>query len=157
MPGTLGKDFKFYRNSDDPYDVSPTWVLVDNLKDVTRNGDLALADMSTRASNVRMQKGTLSDFSVDIQMVHDSTDANWLAFEAAYYRRLDVEILLLDGLVSVNGSRGVRFMAAVTKWTENEPLEDGGTTDITFTQSYFPTNVARRVQVTGGAVVDVTP
>jgi hypothetical protein len=156
MAGVLGKDFKFYFNSDVPYDNSPTWVEVKDVKDVTRNLEKALADFSIRGTSFRLQKGTLKDLSIDFQMVHDPTDAAWIAFEGAFYTDADVEVLFLDGPIGTAGSRGVRFMSQVTKFTGNEALEDAGLDDVTIVPSYFPTNIPRRVNVvTPGSVVDI--
>jgi len=43
MSVTRGKDFKLYRNTDSPYDNSPTWSLVTNVRDLTRNVEKAMA------------------------------------------------------------------------------------------------------------------
>ena len=71
MSVTRGKDFKLYRNTDDPYDNSPNWSLVTNVRDLTRNVEKALADASTRAADVRQQVSTMIDVSIDFQMVYD--------------------------------------------------------------------------------------
>jgi hypothetical protein len=150
-----GKDFKLYRNTDDPYDNTPTWSLVPNIKDLTRGLDKALADASTRGSTFRQQVGTLKDLTIDFEMVYDPSDTDYDAFEDAYFNDTDVEILILDGLITTAGSKGIRFMSQVSKFGVDEKLEDVGRTPVTLVPSYAPTNPPRRVHVvTPGSVVD---
>ena len=156
MSAVRGKDFKLYRNSDSPYDNSPTWVEMDNAKDVTRTLEKALADASTRASTFRQQVSTLLDLTIAWQMVYNDTDTHLQAFEDAFYDETPVEMLALDGSINTAGSRGIRFMAQISKFTINEALEDVGTVDIEVVPAYYPTNLPRRVEVnTPGSVDDV--
>lgn len=153
MSVTRGKDFKLYRNTDDPYDNSPTWSLVTNIKDLTRNVEKALADASTRVSSVRQQVSTMIDVSIDFQMVYDG-GSDVTAFEDAFWEETDIELAFLDALISVNGAKGLRGMFQVSKFTVNEALEDVGLVDVTVVPAYYPTNVARRVSSNGSTLVD---
>jgi hypothetical protein len=153
-----GKDFKLYRNVDVVYDSQPTWQLVTNVRDLTSNLEKALADASTRATSFRQQVGTLKDLNVDFQMVYTNTDVDVAAFELAFYNDSNMELLDLDGDIQTTGSRGVRFMAQVTKFTRNEALEDVGLIDVSIVVGYAPTNAPRRVHVTTpGTVTDTVP
>ena len=153
MSVTRGKDFKLYRNTDDPYDNSPSWSLVTNVKDLTRNIEKALANASTRAASVRQQVSTLIDVSIDFQMVYDG-GSDVTAFEDAFWESTDIELAFLDGLISVSGAKGLRGMFQVSKFTVNEALEDVGLVDVTVVPAYYPTNVARRVSSNGSILVD---
>lgn len=153
MSAIRGKDFKLYRNTDDPYDISPTWSLVNNVKDLTRNVEKALADASTRVSSVRQQVSTMIDVSIDFQMVYDG-GADVTAFEDAFWEETDIELAFLDALISVNGAKGLRGMFQVSKFTVNEALEDVGLVDVTVVPAYYPTNVARRVTSNGSTLSD---
>jgi hypothetical protein len=155
MSAVRGKDFKLYRNTDSPYDNSPTWVEVTNVKDLTRNIEKALADASVRGSNFRQQIGTLKELSLNFQMVYDPADAGYLQYEESFFSNTQVETLVLDGGVGTNGSRGIRFMGEVTTFTVNEALEDVGLVDVTMIVAYNSTNLARRVEISGGLVTDV--
>lgn len=155
MAVVRGKDFYLYRNTDDPYDNSPTWGLVENVRDLTRNLEKALADASIRGSTFRLQVGTLKDLSIDFQMVYDGTDTDLIAFEDAYHTDEDIEVLILDGPIGTAGSKGLRVHAQVTNFTINEALEDVGLVDVTLVPGYRPLNLPRRVQVvTPGSVQD---
>jgi len=153
MSVTRGKDFKLYRNTDEPYDNSPSWSLVTNVRDLTRNVEKALADASTRAASVRQQVSTMIDVSIDFQMVYDG-GSDVTAFEDAFWESTDIELAFLDGLISVSGAKGLRGMFQVSKFTVNEALEDVGLVDVTVVPAYYPTNVARRVSSNGSTLVD---
>jgi hypothetical protein len=155
MAVTRGKDFYLYRNADSPYDNTPTWDQVVNVRDLTRNNTPALADASIRGSTFRMQVPTLLDMSIDFQMVYDPTDADQTAFENAYYTNGLIEILDLDGPITTVGSKGIRMHAQVSKYQVNEALEDVGLIDVSLVPGYAPTNLPRRVNVAvSGSVVD---
>jgi hypothetical protein len=156
MAVVRGKDFKLYRNTDSPYDNSPTWSLVPNVRDLTRNVEKSLADASVRGSTFRQQVGTLKDLSLDFQMVYDPADADVIAYEAAFYSDANVETLILDGPIETVGSKGIRFQAQITKFTVNEALEDVGLIDVSIVVGYDSLDPARRVNVAvAGSVVDL--
>ena len=155
MAVVRGKDFKLYRNTDDPYDNSPTWSLVTNVRDLTRNREKDLADASIRGSSYHLQVATLKTFGIDFQMVYDPADTDVIAFEAAYEDDTDIEMLILDGSIDTAGSKGIRFQGQVSKFTVNEALADVGLVDVSIVPGYTPTNLPRRVSVvTPGTVTD---
>jgi len=153
MPITRGKDFKLYRNTDSPYDNSPTWSLVTNVRDLTRNLDSNLADASTRASTFQMQVSTLKTLSIDFQMVYDG-GADLLAFEEAYFTNANIELAILDDVIATTGARGIRSMFQVSKFTVNEAMGDVGLVDVTVVPAYYPTNQPRRVSSNGTILSD---
>lgn len=155
MAVVRGKDFYLYRNVDDPYDDSPTWSHVVNVRDLTRNNTPALADASIRGSTFRLQVPTLKEMSLDFQMVYDPEDLDVAAFDEAFYADGLVEILDLDGPIGTAGSKGIRMHALVSNFTVNEALEDVGMIDISLVPGYTPDNPPRRVVVvTPGSVTD---
>jgi hypothetical protein len=154
MPVTRGKDFVLYYNTGESY-VTPTWVEVKNVRDLTRNLESALADASVRGSVFRLQVPTLKDFSLEFQMVYDPEDDAFNDFEDAYFEDEEVEFLVLDGPIGTEGSRGIRFEGLISNFTNNEALEDVGLTDVTVVPGYVPENPPRRVSVvTAGTVTD---
>lgn len=154
MAVVRGKDFKLYRNTDDPYDNSPTWSLVENIRDLTRNREKDLADASIRGSTYRLQVATIKSFSIDFQMVYDGADTDVIAFEDAYESDADVELLILDGPIGTAGSKGIRFMGQVSTFTVNEALADVGLVDVSIVPGYTPDNLPRRVVVNTPGTVD---
>lgn len=156
MGAVRGKDFKLYRNTDDPYDNTPTWSEVKNVRDLARNLDKDLADASNRGSDFHMQLATLKTLEVDFQMVTDDDDEDYAAFEEAFFDDSNVELLLLNGPIGTAGSSGIRLMAQVSGFGSNENLTDVGLTDVKVVPGYAPDNLPRRVHVvTPGSVEDV--
>lgn len=150
-----GKDFKLYRNTDDPYDSSPTWALVPNVKDLSRNLEKELADASIRGSSYKLQVTTQKNFSADFQMVYDSEDTDVQAFEDAFHDDGTVEVLFLDGPITTIGSKGLRIQGEIGKFSVTENLADVGTVDVSIVPGYTPLNLPRRVVVASpGSVVD---
>lgn len=156
MSVVLGNQFKCYINSDSPYDNSPTWVEFTNIKDLTVNGGAALADVSTRGAIYRLQDVPLLEVTVDWQSVYDAADTSLQEVEAAYHTRGYVELLFLDGSIGTTGSRGLRGMFKVSKFQENEPLEDAGTVDISVVPANYTGNIVRRVSITAPNTVTNT-
>jgi hypothetical protein len=155
MAVTRGKDFKLYRNTDEPYDSSPTWSEVTNVRDLTRSLEPALADASIRGSDFRLQVPTLKDFTIEFQMVYDPDDTHYDAMEDAFFNNDLQEFVILDGSINTAGSKGLRFQGYLSNFSVNEALEDVGLTDVSIVPGYTPDNLPRRVHVvTPGSVVN---
>lgn len=138
MALVLGLDAKLYIDDEASY-ASPTWTLVNNVKDVTLNLEKADADVSTRGSGGwRATVGTLKDASVDFTMVWDTDDAVFTQIKDAFLNNTAVNIAVMDGLIETTGSQGFRAMMIVSKFTRNEQLEEALTVDVTVKPTYFP-------------------
>lgn len=156
MGATRGKDFFLYRDTDDPYDNSPTWSHVANVRDLTRNGESDLADASIRGSTYHMQVPTLINAGIDFQMVYDGGDADQIAFQAAQISGDLIAVLDLDGDINTVGSKGLFMLAQVSKFVVNEALTDVGLVDISLVPGYAPDTLPRLVHVvTPGSVEDL--
>lgn len=157
MAAKRGRDFKLYRNTDDPYDSSPTWSEVTNVRDLSRSIEKLLANASIRGSEWVLQVATQKQLEITFQMVYDPDDTHYDAMETAFYDdaiHLE-EFLILDGPIGTVGSKGLRVHAEISNFSVNEALEDVGLTDVTLVPGYAPTNLPRRVHVvTAGSVVD---
>lgn len=160
-----GKDFKLYRDSEanDPtgYWASPTWVLINNIRDLKRNNSKTMADVSIRLTDIKQYTGTMIDYSIDFQMVYDQTDPDLQAIENAYWatsaEQKQIPFAVLDGPIGTVGSRGVRFTAEVSKFETSESLEDAGMQDVSLTPAYDPEDPPTRVVVNSpGALTVVT-
>lgn len=151
MAAVRGKDFKLYRDTEanDPYGywASPSWSLINNVKDVTRGLEKAMADASVRGSSFRQKVGTLKDLSLDFQMVYDQTDPDLAAFEVAFYDDTNIPMASLDGPIGTVGSAGIRFIAQVAKFEQDEALENVGLVNISLVPGYDPENLPTRVIV----------
>lgn len=139
-----GIDCKVYRNSG-TYS-SPTWALVNPVIEVTVNLENSAFDASNRDSNYRLQLPALTDISVDIRMHKDKADADFEALEDAAQGRTTIDLLILDGVNTLDASDGWRIQGFFTSWNESQPLEDAVTVDATF----VPAATANAVEVTTG-------
>jgi len=135
MAAKSGSEFKFYRNSG-TYG-SPNWVLVGNTRDLTINGETGEIDVTTRGNNG--WKATipgLKDGSIEFEMVWDSEDANFAAFQAAWINKTPIEVAAMSDAIDTAGSTGLRATMAVTRFSQNEPLEDAVTASVTLKPTY---------------------
>lgn len=123
----LGLDCKAYRNTGTH--ASPTWNLVDDVKDVTLNLEKGEADVTTRAnSGWRARKGTLKDGTVEFTLLHNPDRADSVTdFEAirdAWINNTAVEWAFMDGAIATAGSQGLRATMEVVNFSRGEQLEN---------------------------------
>lgn len=135
MAHVLGMDAKLYYNTGSY--ASPTWTLIDNVRDLTLNLERGDTDITTRGGGGwRQSVATLADGSVDFGMVWDNTDTVFTAIKNAFINNTVVEFLVLDGLVATSGSQGLRASMAITSFSRNEGLEDALTVDVSAKTAY---------------------
>lgn len=126
----LGLNAKLYFNS--ATYATPTWVEITLAQDVTLNGTLDEADVTTRGSaGFKETVGTLLDAGIEFKMLWKPGDAAFEKIKDAWLGRSAVEILCLDGDENVAGSEGLRASMMVTNFTRNEPLAEALTVDVT--------------------------
>ncbi|MCR4415290.1 MAG: phage tail protein, partial [Thermoguttaceae bacterium] len=131
----LGLEAKLYRNSGS-YDT-PQWAEMDNVKDVTLNLEAGEADVTTRGNGGwRATVAALKDGSIEFEIVWDTADQNVTAIQQAYMNRTAVEMAVMDGAITAQGSQGLRASFAITKFTRNEPLEEAISVSVTAKPTY---------------------
>jgi len=119
----LGLDAKIYRNSA-TYE-NPTWVEIDNVKDVTLNLSKEEADATTRANNGwKAIVATLKEGTVDFEMVWNKSDENFQALLTSFLSNTVIDFLILDGPYTSEGSEGLRASCQVFSFTRAEQLTD---------------------------------
>lgn len=133
-----GTDCKCFRNSASW--ATPTFVEVDNLRDVNISDEWLTAEFKTRGNRIVRHKRTLRNRGVTLQMEHDpataANDANFEVFTDAMYDASGdtddgvIELLFLNGDSTTTGNQGVRGEWLVTKMDEGQPLEDAQLWDI---------------------------
>lgn len=125
----LAEDAKIYINGG-TYG-SPTWQLICNVKDLTLSMENGEADVTTRCgAGFREYVPSLTDVTVDFQMIYDPSDARWEDLRAAFFDKTTEEFLVLDGAVATSGSEGLRFHAFVRSFTRNETLGEAIMSDV---------------------------
>jgi hypothetical protein len=125
----LGKNAALYRNSTGNY-ASPTWVLIDNVRDLKAPASKKEAESSIRGAGAYvLTQGTLIQLGVEFNMNYDPADAQWVALQTSFLTLVAVEMLVLDK-PSATGAQGWRASFEVMKFDEGQPLEGIVTTDV---------------------------
>lgn len=126
----LGMNAKLYRNTGSY--ASPTWNLIDQVKDVTLNMTADEADTTTRASGGWASSlPTTRKIEVSFQMLAKTGDEDISAIQSAFFNNTDLEIAALSGPVTDSDSKGVRFTGRVYTFSRNEAIADAQTFDVT--------------------------
>lgn len=109
--------------------ASPTWAVVENVKDATLKLEGSAADASTRNSRIREYLPGMLDVGLDFASNWNPADADFAAFLDAYTGSTGLELLVLDGPSATAGSEGIRAKFLVESATRNEPLGETVTAD----------------------------
>jgi hypothetical protein len=105
---------------------SPTWNLVDAVKDVKVGASFDEFDASTRqGGGIKQSEPVLLGLDITGMIRTDETDTSgFVALETAFLTRAAIDIMVLDGGSTVNGSRGYRFDAKNFKFGQDESLSN---------------------------------
>ncbi len=134
----LGLECKLYR------DDSGTWNEIGNVRDLTINMEMGVADVTTRGGNGWHQNvATLRDGTVTFQMVYDTTDADFTALQTAFLATTaaarEIKVAAMDGDIATSGSQGLIAFMNVTNFSMPENLEEAVMVDVTLQPSYNST------------------
>ena len=111
----LGLECKLYR------DNSGTWEELGNVRDLSINMEMGVADVTTRGGNGwRQNVATLRDGTVTFQMVYDSSDADFTALQTAFLASTaagrEIKIAAMDGDIATSGTQGLIAFMNVTNF-----------------------------------------
>ena len=134
----LGLECKLYR------DNSGTWEEIGNVRDLSINMEMGVADVTTRGGNGwRQNVATLRDGTVTFQMVYDTTDADFTALQTAFLATTaaarEIKVAAMDGDIATSGSQGLIAFMNVTNFSMPENLEEAVMVDVTLQPSYNST------------------
>ena len=119
-------DCKTYRNSGSW--GTPTGVEVDDIRDLTLQGEWSTAEFKKRAYQDTLEKPTTRKRGAEGVFEHApgiaTSDANYDAFRDAFLNREQLELFILNGDISTTGNEGLHAHFYVTKWERTETLED---------------------------------
>ena len=122
------------------WNLTPTaWNEVCEVKDVTINAQLSLADVTDRCSaqGWRLQVGTLADGTIDTSMNYDTDSDGYDYFQNAYFNRDVIVVAIMDRdaktLPVGESAEGLIAPMQVTNFSVNQPLEDAITVDLQLT------------------------
>jgi len=125
-----GIDAALYRNLG-TY-AAPNWSEVGNLRDVTFGMEKDEADATTRENGGwAASVGTLKKGSIDGQLtVKKTADAHFDAFRDSFFNSTPIELVILNGPIDEVGVRGIRATFEVMSFSENQPMSDIQTADV---------------------------
>lgn len=131
----LGMEAKLYRNTG-TY-ASPTWVEMQNVKDLTLNLEASEADVTTRGNaGWRATIAALKDGSIEFEMVWDTEDTDFTALKNAFFDGTPIELAVMDGDMSAAGTQGLRAVCRILNFTRTESLEEALTVSVTAKPTY---------------------
>jgi hypothetical protein len=97
---------KFYRNTGNY--GTPVWVAIDYIRDANVGKGWDFTDASIRGTRVKLYAPTQVDFALTATARCDDLDAGYLALDALTVNGATADFLVLDGALTVEGTRGVR-------------------------------------------------
>ncbi len=134
MASINGLDCKLYVNT--ATYGSPTWVEWPCVRSSVLNLTYDEVDATCRGSGgFRRTSPTLALLEVTGDAIKDKDDASFIDMQDAARAKTVLDIMVLDGDRTVDGSDGWRLDAQIFSWTENQPLEDVVTVDFTIKPS----------------------
>lgn len=130
--GTQNSTTKLYEATSAPSNLDE----VTNVRDLKFPLKKALADVSIRGSEFRLQAGTLKEVEVTFGMVYDSADADMVALMTAYLSGANIALAILDGDKTTVGTIGMWADFQVTSFEKTEDLEGAQMVDVTVIPGY---------------------
>ena len=121
----LGLDAKLFRG------VTGTQgtIEVTNVKDVSLSLESGEADVTTRkAKGWKLSVATLKEASLEITILYDTEDEDFLAFKEAYFSNTPLSLFVTDGDTTAHG---LDADFSVTGFTVDQPLEEAVTVKVT--------------------------
>lgn len=173
-----GIDCKVYRNSaalGTGY-ATPTWNLVDGVKDVDIKDSAEAYDTTTRRDlGIKTYDVTLDDVEITLMLkIPDAVLAgtttavatgdpdfdDWRAFNTAKNQKINIDLMFLTGTTATNGAEGLRGFFKIHDFSVSQQNSDGlfqavtlkpSTPDSTTLATTATAVAMRHVRVAGGA------
>ncbi len=121
----LGLDAKLFRGTAGTQGT----IEVTNVKDVSLSLESGEADVTTRkAKGWKLSVATLKEASLEITILYDTEDEDFLAFKTAYFTNTPLSLFVTDGDTTAHG---LDADFSVTGFTVDQPLEEAVTVKIT--------------------------
>ncbi|MPM41399.1 hypothetical protein SDC9_88054 [bioreactor metagenome] len=100
---------------------------VKNVKDLTLNLESGEADVTTRATKGwKASVATPKEASLEFGILYDTEDADFTAFQTAYFSNTPIALFVTDG-----DGHGLDADWSITGFTVEQPLEEALTVSIT--------------------------
>ena len=121
----LGLDAKLFRGTAGTRGT----IEVTNVKDVSLSLESGEADVTTRkAKGWKLSVATLKEASLEITILYDTEDEDFLAFKEAYFSNTPISLFVTDGDTTAHG---LDADFSVTGFTVDQPLEEAVTVKVT--------------------------
>ena len=121
----LGLDAKLFRGTAGTQGT----IEVTNVKDVSLSLESGEADVTTRkAKGWKLSVATLKEASLEITILYDTEDEDFLAFKTAYFTNTPLSLFVTDGDTTAHG---LDADFSVTGFTVDQPLEAAVTVKVT--------------------------
>jgi len=121
----LGLDAKLFRGTAGTQGT----IEVTNVKDVSLSLESGEADVTTRkAKGWKLSVATLKEASLEITILYDTEDEDFLAFKEAYFSNTPLSLFITDGDTTAHG---LDADFSVTGFTVDQPLEEAVTVKVT--------------------------
>jgi Phage major tail protein 2. len=121
----LGLDAKLFRGTAGTQGT----IEVTNVKDVSLSLESGEADVTTRkARGWKLSVATLKEASLEITILYDTEDEDFLAFKEAYFSNTPLSLFVTDGDTTAHG---LDADFSVTGFTVDQPLEEAVTVKVT--------------------------
>lgn len=125
MAIVLGLDSKLFRGTAGTQAATE----VKNVKDLTLNLESGEADVTTRATEGwKASAATLKEASLEFSILYDTEDADFTAFQAAYFGNTPIALFISDGQ---DTAHGLDADFSITAFTLEQPLEEAVSVSIT--------------------------
>lgn len=125
MAIVLGLDAKLYRGTAGQKAATE----VKNVKDLTLNLESGEADVTTRATQGwKASAATLKEASLEFSILYDTADADFTAFQSAYFGNTPISLFVSDGGET---EHGLDADFSITAFTLEQPLEEAVSVSIT--------------------------
>ena len=121
----IGLDAKLFRGTAGTQGT----IEVTNVKDVSLSLESGEADVTTRkAKGWKLSVATLKEASLEITILYDTEDEDFLAFKEAYFSNTPLSLFVTDGDTTAHG---LDADFSVTGFTVDQPLEEAVTVKVT--------------------------
>ena len=121
----LGLDAKLFRGTAGTQGT----IEVTNVKDVSLSLESGEADVTTRkAKGWKLSVATLKEASLEITILYDTEDEDFIAFKEAYFSNTPLSLFVTDGDTTAHG---LDADFSVTGFTVDQPLEEAVTVKVT--------------------------
>ena len=125
MAIVLGLDAKLFRGTAGTQAATE----VTNVKDLTLNLESGEADVTTRATQGwKATAATLKEASLEFTILYDPADADFTAFQTAYFSNTPLALFVSDGQ---DTAHGLDADFSITAFSVEQPLEEAMSVSVT--------------------------